>query len=120
MLTKVWLFVKHYWYIPLVLILLLCAFVVYRSKISALVSVITSAQEEHKKSLEKIKVAAEQKINKERKASDKHIEEMTSLQIDKQKKIEEVLTKIENREDELKENIDEIAKQLKKEFGDGQ
>ena len=79
---------------------------------------ITSAREEHKKSLEKMEQSANQRVKKDRKASDKHIEEMTSLEIEKQKQIEEVLTKIEKREDELQENIDEIAKQLKKEFGD--
>ena len=118
MIEKTWLFIKHYWYIPLVLVLLLCAFVVYRSKISTLLGVITSAREEHKKSLEKMEQSANQRVNKDRKASDKPKEEMSSLEIEKQKQIEEVLTKIEKREDELQENIDEIAKQLKEEFGD--
>ncbi len=118
MIEKTWLFVKHYWYIPLVLVLLLCAFIVYRSKISTLLGVITSAREEHKKSLEKMEKSANQRVKKDRKASDKHIEEMTSIELRKQKEIDKVLTKIENREDELQENIDEIAKQLKKEFGD--
>jgi len=117
-LSKLWLFVKHYWYIPLVLILLLCAFVAYRSKISVLLGLITSARTDHKKSLEKLSAAADKKIDTERKASDKHVQEMTALEIEKQKEIDEVLTKIEKREDELQENIDEIAKQLKKEFGE--
>ena len=118
MIEKIWLFVKHYWYIPLVLVLLLCAFVAYRSKISVLLGLITSAREDHKKSLEKLSHAADTKVKTERKATDKHIKEVTSIEMEKQKEIDKVLSKIERREDELKENIDEIAEQLKKEFGE--
>ena len=117
-LSKIWLFVKHYWYIPLVLVLLLCAFVVYRSKISVLLGLITSARTDHKKSLEKLSTAADKKVDTERKASDKHIQEITALEVGKQKEIEEVLTKIERREDELQDNIDKIAEQLKTACGD--
>ena len=118
MLSKLWLFVKHYWYIPLVLILLLCAFVTYRSKVSKLLGMITSASEEHKKSLEKLEKVSDNRIDKERKATDKHIDKMATVEIEKQREIEAVLSKIEEREDELQENIDEIARQLKEEFGD--
>ena len=117
-LSKLWLFVKHYWYIPLVLVLLLCAFIVYRSKISVLLGLIASARTDHRKSLEKLSAAADKKVATERKASDKHLQEMNALEVGKQKEIEEVLTKIERREDELQDNIDEIAEQLKKEFGE--
>ena len=117
MIKKLWLFIKHYWYIPLVLVLLLCAFIIYRSKVSKLLGMITSAREEHKKSLEKLKKVSDTRVEKEREISDKHIEEMTSIEIEKQKEIDKVLSKIERREDELKENIDEIARQLKEEFG---
>ena len=117
MIKKLWLFVKHYWYIPLVLVLLLCAFVIYRSKVSKLLGMITSANEEHKKSLEKLEKVSDTRVEKDREISDKHIEKMTSIEVEKQKEIEEVLTKIEAREDELQENIDEIARQLKEEFG---
>ena len=117
-LSKIWLFVKHYWYIPLVLVLLLCAFVVYRSKISVLLGLITSARTDHKKSLEKLSAAADKKVETERKASDKHVQEMTALEVGKQKEIDEVLTKIERRESALESDIDEIARQLKKEFGE--
>lgn len=117
-LSKLWLFVKHYWYIPLVLVLLLCAFVAYRSKISVLLGLITSARTDHKKSLEKLSAAADKKVDTERKASDKHVQEMTTLEIGKQKEINEVLTKIGRRESVLESDIDEIAEQLKKEFGE--
>ena len=116
MIEKAWLFVKHYWYIPLVLVLLLCAFVMYRSKISVLLDVITSARTEHKKSLEKLEKVSDNRVDKERKATDKHIDKMANVEIEKQREIEAVLSKIEEREDELQENIDEIARQLKEEF----
>ena len=118
MLIKFWLFVKHYWYIPLVLILLLCAFVTYRSKISVLLNVITSARNEHKESLKKLSSAADKRVDEERRAADKHTEDMANVEIEKQKQIEKVLTRIEHREEELQENIDEIARQLRKEFSD--
>ena len=117
-LSKLWLFLKHYWYIPLVLVMLLCAFVVYRSKISSLLSIITSAREEHRKSLKKLSDAADKKVKTERNATDKHIEEMTSIELKKQKEIDEVVTKIEEREADLEGDINEIARQLQKEFGD--
>lgn len=117
-LSKLWLFLKHYWYIPLVLVLLLCAFVVYRSKISSLLGVIDSAREEHRRSLEKLSAATTEKVRTERIATDKHIEDMTSIELEKQREIEEVLTKIEKREAVLEGDIDEIARQLQKEFGD--
>ena len=117
MLSKLWLLVKHYWYIPLVLVLLLCAFVLYRSKISTLLDVITSARTEHKKSLEKLEKVSDNRVDKERKATDKHVDKMATVEISKQREIEAVLTKIEEREDELQENIDEIARQLKEGFG---
>jgi len=81
-------------------------------------NIITSAREEHKRSLEKLSVAANEKVRTERKATDKHIEDMTSIELEKQTAVEEVLTKIEKREADLEGDIDEIARQLQKEFGD--
>ena len=118
MLIKFWLLVKHYWYIPLVLVLLLCAFVTYRSKVSVLLNMVTSARDEHRESLKKLSSAADKRISEERQATDKHTKDVAKVEVEKQKQIEKVLTKIEHREEELQENIDEIARQLRKEFSD--
>ena len=106
MIIKFWLFIKHYWYIPLVAVLLLCAFVAYRSKISSLLNVITSARDDHKKSLEKLSTAASVKIGAERDAADEHLENISSLNDEKGRKEIDVDKKIEEREKELEAHID--------------
>ena len=116
MLIKFWLFMKHYWYIPLVLTLLLCSSVIYRSKVSFLLSMITSAREEHKKSLKKMAAAADTKVSVERNAADEYIESISSLSDEKNRKVDKVIAKIESRKEELEADIDEIAEQLRKEF----
>lgn len=118
MLRRVWLFIKHYWYIPLVLLSLLVAFVVYRSKIATLLSLITSAQKDHQESLEKLTEVYDKRDADKKKASDKHISNMEKIEKDKEVKKKKVEEKITSREQELTDDIDKIAEELMKEFGD--
>ena len=118
MLRRVWLFIKHYWYIPLVLLSLLVAFVVYRSKIATLLGLITSAQKDHQESLEKLTKVYDKRDADKKKASDKHISNMEKIEKDKEVKKKKVEEKITSREQELTDDIDKIAEELMKEFGD--
>jgi Skp family chaperone for outer membrane proteins len=117
-LRRVWLFLKHYWYIPLVLLSLLVAFVVYRSKIATLLGLITSAQKDHQESLDKLTKVYDERDDAKTKAADRHISEMDSIETKKQEDETRVEQKITAREKELTEDIDKIAEELMKEFGD--
>jgi Skp family chaperone for outer membrane proteins len=118
MLRRVWLFIKHYWYIPLVLLSLLVAFVVYRSKIATLLGLITSAQKDHQESLKKLTEVYDKRDAAKTKAADKHISNMDKIEKKKQIDEKEVGNKITSREQELTDDIDKIAEELMKEFGD--
>ena len=116
-LRRVWLFLKHYWYIPLVLLSLLVAYAVYRSKIATLLSLITSAQKDHQESLEKLTKVYGERDAAKTKAADKHITDMSKIEKKKKKDETKVDNKIEAREKELTDDIDKIAEELMKEFG---
>ena len=117
-LRRVWLFLKHYWYIPLVLLSLLVAFVVYRSKIATLLSLITSAQKDHQESLEKLTKVYDERDAAKTKAADKHIPDISKIEKKREQDEKKVDDKIEAREKERTEDIDQIAEELMKEFGD--
>lgn len=117
-LRRVWLFLKHYWYIPLVLLSLLVAFVVYRSKIATLLNLITSAQKDHQESLEKLTKVYDERDAAKTKASDKHISNIEKIEKDKEVKKKKIEEKISSREKELTDDIDKIAEELMKEFSD--
>jgi len=116
-LRRVWLFLKHYWYIPLVLLSLLVAFVVYRSKIATLLGLITSAQKDHQESLDKLTKVYDERDAAKTKAADKHITDMNNIEKKKKQDETKVDNKIEAREKELTDDIDKIAEELMKEFG---
>ena len=117
-LRRVWLFLKHYWYIPLVLLSLLVAFVVYRSKIATLLNLITSAQKDHQESLEKLTKVYDERDAAKTQAADKHISDISKIEKKREQDEKKVDDKIEAREKELTEDIDQIAEELMKEFGD--
>lgn len=117
-LRRVWLFLKHYWYIPLVLLSLLVAFVAYRSKIATLLGLITSAQKDHQESVEKLTKVYDERDAAKTKAADKHTSNMSKIEKKRQREEKKVNEKIAEREKELTEDIDKIAEELMKEFGD--
>ena len=117
-LRRVCLFIKHYWYIPLVLLLLLGAYVVFKSKVATLLDLIISAQEDHKEAVEKLTKVYDKRDADKTKAADKHISNMEKIEKDKDIKKKKVEEKITSREKELTDDIDQIAEELMKEFGD--
>jgi hypothetical protein len=117
-LKRICLFIKHYWYIPLVVLLLLGAYVVFKSKVATLLDLIISAQEDHKDAVEKLTKVYDKRDADKTKAADKYISNMEKIEKDKDIKKKKVEEKITSREKDLTDDIDQIAEELMKEFGD--
>ncbi len=115
---RVCLFMKHYWYIPLVVLLLLGAYIVFKSKVATLLGLIVSAQEDHREAIEKLDKVYGKRDAVKTKAADKHISDMEKIEKDKEMREKKVEEKISSREKELTDDIDKIAEELMKEFGD--
>tara|TARA_B100001123_G_scaffold448692_2_gene610915 strand:- start:1491 stop:1823 length:333 start_codon:yes stop_codon:yes gene_type:complete len=109
---------KHYWYIPLVVLLLLGAYIVFKSKVATLLGLIVSAQEDHREAIEKLDKVYGKRDAVKTKAADKHISDMEKIEKDKEMREKKVEEKISSREKELTDDIDKIAEELMKEFGD--
>ena len=95
-LKKTLLWLKHYWYVPVVLIAIVIAFVVNRKKVELLAGVLVNSMDSHKKQIEAIEKIEEKKAKKIEKAAIIHSEDL-------QKKIEEESHALENAGDEKKE-----------------
>ena len=116
MLGRIVLFLKHHWKIPAVVVLLLvCAFF-YRSKIAALLGSMQQTREDYKKALEESQKANKESIEKVSRNALATIE----LEEERQKTLRKDIRALENErdalEEELQEDIDELARKIKERF----
>ena len=116
-LKKTLLWLKHYWYFPVVLIALTTAFIAYRSKVEMLVNVLVGSMESHKKEVEAIEAASEKKAKKIEKASLEHSEELQEIFSEETRALESAGREKKKREKSLQElEMEMLADEMKKAF----
>jgi len=125
---KVWTWVKHYWYWPVIIILLIFSMVSSKGLKEKLFGLLLKSKENYEKEIKVVKEANAQKDAEKKQAIEKHTEEIRKieekhdvkieeLEIEKQKELAETIEKNRDRPDKLAEDIAEILSSefLKKE-----
>ena len=116
-LKKVLLWLKHYWYFPVVLIALAVAFIAYRSKVEMLVDLLVGSMESHKKEVEAISAAGEKKAKRIEKASIEHSEEIQEIFTEEARALENAGKDREKREKTLQDlEMEMLADEMRKAF----
>ena len=116
---KVWTWVKHYWYWPVIIILLIFSMVSSKGLKEKLFGLLLKSKENYEKEIKVIKEVNEQKDVKKEQAVEEHVEEIRKieeehdikveeLEIEKQKELAETIEKNKDRPDKLAEDIAEI------------
>ena len=124
---KVWTWLKHYWYWPVIIVLLIFSAAAGTSSREKLFGLLFKQKENYEKELQIIKEAAEETENKKTEIFTDHIEELEKLELkhnikveeleeEKQKELAEAIEKNKNSPDKLAKKIAEIlsAEYLKK------
>ena len=100
---KAWVWIKHHWYLPVILVLLLFAVFAGRTARSRIFDLMSKQRDQYKKEVEVVVKANEEKTEKQKQLFERHQET--------EKKIEEEFNvKIENLEEEKKKEIAKIVK----------
>ena len=116
---KVWTWVKHYWYWPVIIILLIFSMVSSKGLKEKLFGLLMKSKENYEKEIKVIKEVNEQKDVKKEQAVEEHVEEIRKieeehdikveeLEIEKQKELAETIEKNKDRPEKLAEDIAEI------------
>ena len=116
-LKKTLLWLKHYWYFPVVLIAIAVAFIVYRGKVEMLANLLVGSMESHKKEVAVINQKEEEKTKKIEAASMKHSEELQEIFTEETKALEDVQGKKDQRRKSLEElEMEMLAEEMRKAF----
>ena len=116
-LKKILLWLKHYWYFPVVLIALTVAFVAYRKKVEMLVDILVGSMESHKKEVNALEEANTKKTERIEKASLEHSKEIQEIFSEEIRALENAGKEKEKREKSLQElEMEMLAEEMKKAF----
>ena len=119
-LKKTLLWLKHYWYFPVVLIAVAVAFVTHRKKVEMLVGLLTDSMESHKEKVEAIEAAEAKKAKKVQGAALKHSKELQKIISEESKALENAGQEKEERQKSLEElEVEVIADAMKDAFKKG-
>ncbi len=123
---KIWTWIKHYWYWPVIIVLLALSMVMCGrgSAPQKLFALLANSKENYKKELEAVKTNNEEKDKSKEKIVKEHAEEIRNieathnikvdeLEIEKQKELADTIEKNKDKPDKLAEDI---AKILSAEF----
>ena len=121
---KIWAWLKHYWYWPVIITLLIFSTVTGTRAKEKLFEMLLKQKESYEKELEIIKKVNEKKELEKNNVSEKHqeqlkrIEEEHGLKLDEleEEKREELIRAVEENKDKTEELAKEIAKILSVEF----
>jgi hypothetical protein len=116
---KVWIWLKHYWYWPVIIVLLVFSMVSDRGLKEKLFGLLKKSKENHEKEIQIIKEAAEETDKKKTEIFTDHLEEIEKIEKEhefkmkdlKKEKQQELATLIEEnrgRPDKLAEHIAKI------------
>ena len=116
-LKKTFVWIKHYWYFPVMLIVLAATFIMHRKKASMLIDMLVGTMESHKKEVEVIESAEAAKAEKIEKASRDHSRELQDIFSDEADALEKAGKTKEKREKTLQElEMEMLAEEMKKTF----
>jgi hypothetical protein len=116
-LKKVLLWLKHYWYFPVVLIAIAAAFVFHRKKVEMLANLLMGSIESHQKEVAAIEAADSAKAQKIEAAAIIHSDELQEIITDEAGELESASKQKEEREKSLQElEMEMLAEEMKKAF----
>tara|TARA_R110000824_G_scaffold2936_5_gene13373 strand:- start:484 stop:888 length:405 start_codon:yes stop_codon:yes gene_type:complete len=101
---KVWTWLKHYWYWPVIIILLILSVVSGRSSRDKLFNLLSKQKENYEKEIQIVKEAAEEKDKKKTEIFEEHLEEIEKIEEHHDIKVRELET------EKQKELVDTIKK----------
>ena len=115
---KVWAWLKHYWYWPVIIVLLIFSMVSDRGLKEKLVGLLEKSKENHDKEIQIIKETTEEADKKKTEIFTEHIEELEKIEREHDIKLEE-LEKDKQEElvrlvEENKDSPDKLAEQIAK------
>ncbi len=116
-LKKTILWLKHYWYFPVVLIALAAAFVFHRKKVEMLANLLMGSVESHQKEVAAIEESEAAKTKKIEDAAIIHSEELQEIFTEEVGELETAGKERDEREKSLKElEMELLAEEMKKAF----
>ena len=116
-LKKVLLWLKHYWYFPVVLIALAAAFIFHRKKVEMLANLLMGSIESHQNEVAAIESAEATKAKKVESAARAHSEELQEIISEEVGELESAGREKEKREKSLQElEMEMLAEEMKKAF----
>jgi len=116
-LRKVLLWLKHYWYFPVVLVAIAAAFVFHRKKVEMLANLLMGSIESHQKEVAAIETAESTKAQKIEDAAIIHSDELQEIIIEETDELEAAGKQKEEREKSLQElEMEMLAEEMKKAF----
>ena len=119
-LKKTLLWLKHYWYFPVVLIAIAIAFVVHRKKVEMLANLLMGSIESHQEEVSAIEEAESLKAKKIEDAAIIHSEELQIIITEEVGELEAASEQKKEREKSLKElEMEMLADEMKKAFKKG-
>ena len=119
-LKKTLLWLKHYWYFPVVLIAIAVAFVIHRKKVEMMANLLVGSMESHKEKVEAIEAAEAKKAKKVQGAALKHSKELQKIISEESKALENAGQEKEERQKSLEElEVEVLADAMKDAFKKG-
>ena len=121
---KTWIWIKHYWYWPVIIVLLIFSTMSSKGLKQKLLGLLNKSKENHDKEIQIIEEAAKETAEKKTEIFTKHIDEIEKIEKKheiqvkdlKEEKQKELLTTIENNKDRPDKLAEEVAKVLSAEF----
>tara|TARA_Y100000310_G_scaffold333177_2_gene410183 strand:+ start:1565 stop:1936 length:372 start_codon:yes stop_codon:yes gene_type:complete len=116
-LKKILIWVKHYWYFPLLSLSLLAAFIFHRGKVEQLIDVMLQASESHKKEVDAINAANDKETTKVEASAKKFSKEIQDIFSEENAALEKAAEAKEEREKDLQDlEMELLADEMKKAF----
>lgn len=117
-LKKTWSFLKNYWYIPVIIIVIIVAYIAFQSVPSSLANIISKRREMHKKEVDAINDIHAAEIEQREKAlkayhktiktiEEKYDNDKNNLSKRKKKKIKKIIEETNNDPDRLAKRLSE-------------
>jgi gas vesicle protein len=115
---KVWTWVKHYWYWPVIIMLLIFSVVSGRSSREKLFGLLSKQKENYEKEIKIVKEASEKASKEKTSIAEKYVEEIKKIEEEHDVKIgdlkEEKQKELEATLEENKDSPDKLAREVAK------
>lgn len=113
---SVYLYLKNYWYVPLIAVVAVFCFFFHRSAVDRLLKLISQASSNHKKDLEQMSGITESAVNKTLKSSQKYVKTIEEINEQESAALE---TARQREEESLKDKGQNyLAEEMKRVFGE--